>query len=183
VGGLTGILNSLEAIKTDALYVASRKLGGNQGLAEINATNRLGYAGEADLAKRLVSGDLKIQWSDLDDAHGKFLQGQEGTIHISTAYANNDAESASKMAAVIGHEATHEQGERVEAYAHLSGSSIYRTLMQRGMATDSDFLNGIMNELLREENYLENSGDTDWWKLIVQRDEAGRRWQRSVHNN
>jgi hypothetical protein len=173
VGGLTGILNSLEAIKTDALYVASRKLGGNQGLAEINATNRLGYAGEADLAKRLVSGDLKIQWSDLDDAHGKFLQGQEGTIHISTAYANNDAESASKMAAVIGHEATHEQGERVEAYAHLSGSSIYRTLMQRGMATDSDFLNGIMNELLREENYLENSGDTDWWKLIVQRDEAG----------
>jgi hypothetical protein len=173
VGGFTGILNSLKAIRSDAIYVASHKLGGNQGLAEINATNRLGYAGEEDLAKRLVSGDLKIQWSDLDDAHGKFLQGQEGTIHISTAYANNDAESASKMAAVIGHEATHEQGERIEAYAHLSGSSIYRTLMQRGMATDSDFLNGIMSELMREENYLENSGDADWWKLIVQRDEAG----------
>jgi hypothetical protein len=164
VGGLTGILNSLEAIKTDALYVASRKLGGNQGLAEINATNRLGYAGEADLAKRLVGGDLRIQWSDLDNAHGKFVQGENGQIHISTAYANNDAESAAKMAAVIGHEATHEQGERIEAYAHLSGSSIYRTLMQQGRATDSDFLNGIMNELMREENYLENSGDTDWWK-------------------
>jgi hypothetical protein len=165
VGGFTGILNSLKAIRSDAIYVASHKLGGNQGLAEINATNRLGYAGEEDLAKRLVSGDLKIQWSDLDDAHGKFLQGQEGTIHISTAYANNDAESASKMAAVIGHEATHEQGERREAFAHLEGGSIYRTLMQQGRATDSDFLNGIMNELMREENYLENDSSADFWRL------------------
>jgi hypothetical protein len=152
LGGLTGILNSLEAIKTDALYVASRKLGGHQGLAEINATNRLGYSGmefNIDLARSIVSGETKVAFENLNGAEGAFDLNRPNTLLLDKSYLGNGAESASKAASILSHEGGH-AAYLSDRESGLLGFRTYGNLALKGMAEDMSFLLGHYSQIFEQ---------------------------------
>ena len=79
-----------------------------------------------------------------------------------------------KLATVMSHEGTHYNGNRVEAIAHLSGAETYSQLnemfkLQADTSFSMEMLSGIMNA----ENWKENTGDVDHWKIHLTRDQFG----------
>jgi hypothetical protein len=175
VGGFTGILNSLKAIRSDAIYVASHKLGGNQGLAEINATNRLGYSGmefNIDLARSIVSGETKVAFENLNGAEGAFDLNRPNTLLLDKSYLGNGAESASKAASILSHEGGH-AAYLSDRESGLLGFQTYSRLVMDNLATDAGFLfdhamqvflngqneNGVDEMRITKEEVLGNFGD------------------------
>jgi hypothetical protein len=160
LGGLTGILNSLEAIKTDALYVASRKLGGNRGLAEINATNRLGYSSidyNIDLARRIIEGETKVSFFDFQgEKEGEFDSENPDILYVDVDYLNNDKESASKLASILAHEGMHQMGEKREFFAYAFSALTYSILQDKGLASDDLFLDAQYAQMKDPKNLIPN---------------------------
>jgi hypothetical protein len=130
------------------------------------AADKLKLAGENSLAERIQNSDLKINFLPLKGALGYNRQGEQNTIHIDSSLKGGSSETQSKLASVIAHEAKHNEGERRESKAHAAGENVYRSLKQRGKASDSGFLKGIQDAKRARGAEKKNFGSIDKWQLM-----------------
>jgi hypothetical protein len=130
------------------------------------AADKLKLAGENSLAERIQNSDLKINFLPLKGALGYNRQGEQNTIHIDSSLKGGSSETQSKLASVIAHEAKHNEGERRESKAHAAGENVYRSLKQRGKASDSGFLKGIQDAKRARGAEKKNFGSIDNWQLM-----------------
>ena len=70
------------------------------------------------------------------------------------------------LATVMSHEGTHVYGNRIEGVAHLAGLQTYSQLGEMfKLKGNKTFTDGMVNALLDEKSWQENTGDVDYWKV------------------
>ncbi|MFA6506911.1 MAG: hypothetical protein WCT14_12455 [Treponemataceae bacterium] len=159
----------------DTLKIGGAKLaamaGSYEGISTLNAVNMMGYSGNGlntAIGRGLWGGQLRARYGNTLDEYGHY----NGTlapneIALSAELLGPGKEKAAKLAAVLAHEGTHVAGNRVEGFAHVQGYQTYETLNSIfGMSGDSDFTQGMEYALSQAESWQENTGDTDYWKVM-----------------
>jgi hypothetical protein len=136
----------------------------------------LGWTGqgfEQDIAKRIWDRNLKVTYADLEEGElGEYTIGSGG-ITISKTLLGGGKEGSAKLAAVMSHEGTHVNGNRIEGLAHLQGYSTYEMIKSMfGLQGDAEFSAGIAGAIFDRESWAANTGNTDYWR--VRKDEFGR---------
>ena len=75
-------------------------------------------------------------------------------------------EGSAKLAAALAHEGTHAYGNRVERLAHMEALGTYSDIVTMfQLKGDAGFASEMLSGVTAAENWSENTGDRDYWKL------------------
>jgi hypothetical protein len=149
-------------------------LGGNiEDISTLNAINMMGWTGDGlnqKIAKVIWDDRLKVRYGDLGGDYGEYRIGG-GTVTISETLLGGGKEGGAKLAAVMAHEGTHVAGYRIEGLAHIQGNGTYNAINALfGLRGDSVFSDSMISAIMDPESWKENTGDIDYWKVIVKAD-------------
>ena len=187
---------------TKGIAESTKVLGWKYGSAEksstLNAVNQLSYSYDgknnlsinASLAKDIWNGKVNVKFENLqtkDGAgdYGIYRQGSNAII-IDKSMLSNNREQTAKLATVLSHEGSHVYGNRIEAFAHLQANATYSELTDKlGLRKDSAFSNEILFGIQDKNNWKENVGNEDHWRMTwggqLISDEDG--WLRDMQGN
>lgn len=127
----------------------------------------------SEITTKIWNGDLNVKYSDMNNAYGSYTQGAD-TVLLNSNLIGGGREASAKLAAVLAHEGTHVAGNRYEGVAHIQAGASYDILNSKfNLNGDSDFRQKIIDGIKADESWVENTGDTDWWKLKYSKDSKG----------
>jgi hypothetical protein len=149
-------------------------LGGNmEGISTLNAVNMMGWTDDGlnqKIAKSIWEDELNVAYEDIGEEYGEYKIGN-GVVTIRETLLGGGKEGSAKLAAVLAHEGTHAEGNRIEGIAHLQGNWTYGAINEIfGLEGDGAFSAQMISAILNPESWKENTGDTDYWKVIVKAD-------------
>jgi hypothetical protein len=105
--------------------------------------------------------------------YGNYTLGQNKIV-LSENLLGGGREASAKLATVMSHEGTHYNGNRVEALAHLAGAETYAFLNNKfTLQADTSFSMEMLSGIMNADNWKENTGDVDHWKIHLTRDQFG----------
>jgi hypothetical protein len=156
--------------------ITSWKLGGEKGNFALEMMNLLGYTNNAanwSVGRGVFEKKIGLNWGNGVDREGNRYRGyyENGSITLNEGMVGKDFEAAAKAASVLSHEGTHYLGNRLEALSHEAGIHTYGELVQKfKMEGDREFFASMVEEFFKAENWKANTGNRDYWKLIVNAD-------------
>ena len=138
--------------------------------------NMLGYTTSGmnqQLAKDIWNEKLAVEYGDTGNDYGNYTVG-ENKIVLSENLLGGGREASAKLATVMSHEGSHYNGNRVEAIAHLAGADTYSQLNEMfKLQADTSFSMEMISGIMNADNWKENTGNVDHWKIRLTRDQFG----------
>ncbi|MGN0750836.1 MAG: M23 family metallopeptidase [Treponema sp.] len=136
----------------------------------LNAINMLGYTNAGNngqLASEIWNDTKKVEYQNIDGEYGHFNASEDpNKVILSDALLGKGKEASAMLATVMSHEGTHVYGNRIEGVAHLVGLQTYSQLGEMfKLKGNKTFTDGMVNALLDEKSWQENTGDVDYWKV------------------
>ncbi len=168
------MIAAAEGLK-DAAKVTEAKLdnlfGNKESISTLNAVNMLGWSENGFrqyLASAIWEEKLGVSYKDLSEreALGEYILGSK-EIALDMSLLGGGNEGSARLAAVMAHEGSHAFGNRVEFFAHLQGSETYNEINTNfGLQENNSFVAEMVFAMNNPENWTENTGDTDKWRLM-----------------
>jgi hypothetical protein len=88
-----------------------------------------------------------------------------GGITISKALLGGGKEESAKLAAVMSHEGTHVNGNRIERFAHQQANNTYEAIKAIfGLRGDAEFSAKMANAINDPDSWKVNTGNVDKWE-------------------
>ena len=169
-------LRNVAAGYKESSKVTDWKYGSTETSSTLNSINMLGYTTSGmnqQLAKDIWNEKLAVEYGDTGNDYGNYTIG-ENKIVLSENLLGGGREASAKLATVMSHEGSHYNGNRVEAIAHLAGAETYSQLNEMfKLQADKSFSMEMISGIIDAENWKENSGDVDHWKIFLTRDQFG----------
>ena len=193
--GGTNISSSslLGAVKgmNEASKVTDWKYGTTEQKSTLNAINMLGYTqvktkenDNIQLAKDIWNGELGVEYGDTGKDYGNYTVGDD-KIRLSNKLLGGGKEASAKLAAVMSHEGTHAYGNRVEGVAHYAADRTYSQINEIfSLKGDVSFSDQMLAGILDRDNWKENEGDVDHWRIVYKNDGSiGWEWDKDFNFN
>ncbi len=187
LGNIATAMNGLHDITKITSTKVSSAFGGKEQISTLNAVNMLGYTNSnlnVSLANDIWQDRLGVEYGDTGDDYGNYTIG-DSKIRLSDQLLGGGKEGSAKLAAVMSHEGTHAYGNRIEGYAHLAAADTYSQINYIfGLKGDSSFESQIVAGYYNPNNWKENEGDVDHWKIEYNNDGTiGWSWDKSFNFN
>ena len=167
------IIGMQESKKTTAA-----KYGNIEQQSNLNSSNMLGSTNSAQnrqLSKDIWNGDVNVEYDDLDGEYGHYSH-EENTITLDKDLLGGGREGSAKLSSVMSHEGSHYFGNNVEGIAHLTAAETYAKINQIfSLQADTNFSKEMLSGIFDINNWVENSGDIEYWKL-AQKDDGSYGW-------
>ncbi|AEE17398.1 hypothetical protein Trebr_1982 [Treponema brennaborense DSM 12168] len=151
----------------EASKVSSWKYGKIETASTLNSINMLGYTKDIvnqNLANDIWKEKLNVSYGNTE-GYGEYEIGSD-TVTISDTLLGGGKDGSAKLGTVLSHEGTHYYGNRVEGVAHLQGLVTYTAINSLfGLSPDNKIVEEMAYSVGNIDNWVENTGDTDYWKM------------------
>ena len=158
--------------------ITAAKYGSIEQQSNLNSSNMLGSTDSAQnrqLSKDIWDGDVNVKYDELDGEYGHYSH-EENTITLDKDLLGGGREGSAKLASVMSHEGSHYFGNNVEGIAHLTAAETYAKINQIfSLQADTNFSKEMLSGIFDINNWVENSGDIEYWKF-TQKDDGSYGW-------
>ena len=161
------LISAYNGIK-ESSKVLSWKYGSIEKRSTLNSINMMGYTnvgGNQKLSKDIWNEKITVNYTDTGKDYGNYKVGDD-KIRLRKDLLGGGREESAKLATVMSHEGTHAYGNRIEGIAHLTAAQTYSQLNSMfGLKGDSSFGGEMLAGIMKSENWKENVGDEDHWRV------------------
>ena len=173
---LSGMRDAISVMKAKAAA-----LFGNMGsISTIDSSNMMSYNGGRDfeLARSIKNGKMKVQYGKIDG--GGMYNVNTDVITITEELLGGDRQTSAMLAAMLSHEGTHAEGDRVEVNAHMNAKNTYEKVCANYNIQKDTIFSAMMEAGIADPaNTVANTGDVDWWKLVFKNGRVKLEWDKT----